>query len=301
MNDKTQTIFRVVKDSDHPFAMINKRILENPNLSFKAKGILAYLLSKPNDWHTNVNDLVQRSTEGEHAIRSGIRELQAAGYLRYRQERNHCAIERWVMEVYEEPLAAAETGTVTVTETVTETEAITETITDTLTKTDTETVTNTEITPEIELLPENLQEENRPLNNTDLTKKEHGGAFAPARALHNHFPQDCQTTAGLMQQLFQIRPPQKPPHNKPGGEYALWVRGLRSLNELAQRYDTPIEQAMQLTWQRWNKDPFIVSHPAALLKTMSSCLAAAQSLPQPVFLPSALETSLQDYTPRSAA
>lgn len=53
------------------------------NLSFKARGILVYLLSLPANWKTNLLHLAKQSKkDGRDAIASGIRELIAEGYAR---------------------------------------------------------------------------------------------------------------------------------------------------------------------------------------------------------------------------
>ena len=65
---------------DTPFVQIDKRPLEDPRLHWKAKGVLAYLLSKPNGWTVRVGDIVKRSQDGEHAVRSAIDELMEVGY-----------------------------------------------------------------------------------------------------------------------------------------------------------------------------------------------------------------------------
>jgi len=77
------TIFikRIVKDKDHPFVQADKEFLSEEKLSWRAKGILTYLLSKPDDWKLNIDYLVKRSTEGENAVRSVIDELILFGYI----------------------------------------------------------------------------------------------------------------------------------------------------------------------------------------------------------------------------
>ena len=66
---------------DNPYVMIDKKCLEDSHLSWKARGILAYLLSKPKDWEVLTCDLVAKSdNEGRAAIRSAMRELVACGY-----------------------------------------------------------------------------------------------------------------------------------------------------------------------------------------------------------------------------
>jgi len=79
MSDKQ--IIRVAKNPDNPFVMMDKRPINDDRLSWKAKGLLAYFLSKPDDWQIHVNDLIKRSTDGAAAVRSGLDELQEYGYL----------------------------------------------------------------------------------------------------------------------------------------------------------------------------------------------------------------------------
>ncbi|MGQ0680649.1 MAG: hypothetical protein ACT4OM_13525, partial [Actinomycetota bacterium] len=53
------------------------------NLSFKARGILVYLMTLPSNWKTNLQHLAKQSTkDGRTAIASGIQELMAEGYAR---------------------------------------------------------------------------------------------------------------------------------------------------------------------------------------------------------------------------
>ena len=76
-----------ISKRDRPFLMMDKRPLSDTRLSWKAKGLLAYLLSKPDDWEVWVNDLTKHSTDGEHAVRSAIQELRDAGYISYERVR----------------------------------------------------------------------------------------------------------------------------------------------------------------------------------------------------------------------
>ncbi len=65
-----------VKKCQNNFVMMDKTFLEDTRLSFKAKGILAYLLSKPDNWKVIVGNLVNSSTDGKKAIYSGLKELK---------------------------------------------------------------------------------------------------------------------------------------------------------------------------------------------------------------------------------
>jgi hypothetical protein len=70
-----------------PFARVSKQLLNDPSISFKAKGILAYLLGKPADWKLRVKDLENHSNEGKASIRSALNELRAAGYATFERVR----------------------------------------------------------------------------------------------------------------------------------------------------------------------------------------------------------------------
>ena len=99
-----QSIIRVQKDKDNPFVMMDKRPIENAALSWKAKGILAYLLSRPDDWVINMTDLQRRSIDGESSVRSGVKELESAGYITRAVERDdHGKITKHIFTVFEKP------------------------------------------------------------------------------------------------------------------------------------------------------------------------------------------------------
>lgn len=98
-----KTIIRVEKNSDNPFVMIDKRPLEKPYLSWKAKGLLAYLLSRPDNWKVRLGDLVKRSTDGEHATRSALDELKAVKHLKVDKVRAEDGTFEWIYTVFEQP------------------------------------------------------------------------------------------------------------------------------------------------------------------------------------------------------
>ena len=61
---------------------IAREALNDSRLSFKARGILAWLLDKPDDWETTAERIETQGTEGREAIRSALKELEQYGYLR---------------------------------------------------------------------------------------------------------------------------------------------------------------------------------------------------------------------------
>ena len=76
-----------VKKRPGDFFLMAKEPIEDTRLSWKAKGLLAYLMSKPNDWQVWVKDLIKRSTDGRDAVLSGLRELRNHGYATREQPR----------------------------------------------------------------------------------------------------------------------------------------------------------------------------------------------------------------------
>lgn len=52
-------------------------------LSFRARGLLAYMLSRPPSWRFNAERLARETDgEGREAVRTAMRELSTAGYYR---------------------------------------------------------------------------------------------------------------------------------------------------------------------------------------------------------------------------
>jgi len=102
---RPSTIFRVEKNTETPYVMIDRRPIGNPDLSFKAKGILTYLMSRPDGWEVNITDLLKHGKDGEAAIRSGLKELREAGHMKYETSRNEGRITGWIIRVYEVPEA----------------------------------------------------------------------------------------------------------------------------------------------------------------------------------------------------
>lgn len=70
-----------IKKKDN-FTTIHNDLLNDNQLSWKAKGILIYMLSKPSNWEYNIKgDISKRSSDRETAVYSGIQELVKYGYV----------------------------------------------------------------------------------------------------------------------------------------------------------------------------------------------------------------------------
>lgn len=58
------------------------KMLADDEISFRAAGVLAYLLSRPDGWETDSKRLARgKRREGRDAIRTALKELEARGYL----------------------------------------------------------------------------------------------------------------------------------------------------------------------------------------------------------------------------
>jgi hypothetical protein len=71
------------------FTTIPDDAVRDHELSFKARGLLAYLLSMPDGWsHDGARGIAEHTKEGRDAILTGLQELEDAGYLRRPRQRD---------------------------------------------------------------------------------------------------------------------------------------------------------------------------------------------------------------------
>src|SRR5690606_7187327 len=96
-----KSIVRVRKDTN--YVVMDKTFLNDTRLSWKAKGILAYMLSKPDDWTFYLDELVKHSTDGESSFKSGFNELKKYGYVRRERQKREDGTFKWETIVYERP------------------------------------------------------------------------------------------------------------------------------------------------------------------------------------------------------
>ena len=80
-------IIRIQK-RENPYVQIDRAALEDNRLSWKARGILAYLLSKPDDWSIHLFDIINHGTDGRDAVQGALKELEKFGYAKLELVRN---------------------------------------------------------------------------------------------------------------------------------------------------------------------------------------------------------------------
>lgn len=95
-------IIRVKKNTN--FVVMDKTALNDKRLSWKAKGIMAFMLSKPDDWVFYLDELSTNATDGKSSFRSGFNELKKHGYVQRIQRRDENGKFDWETIVNEVPL-----------------------------------------------------------------------------------------------------------------------------------------------------------------------------------------------------
>lgn len=87
-----------ISRKQNPFVMIDKSIFEDNTISWAAKGVMGYLLSKPDGWSVNVADIINHSPvnengqkkrgNGEEAVYKLLKELRLHGYAHHEFKRD---------------------------------------------------------------------------------------------------------------------------------------------------------------------------------------------------------------------
>lgn len=85
------------------YTVIDNGAIRDDTLSWRATGLLAYLLSLPEGWKIRTNDLVNRKTDGRTAVLSTMTELETAGYLRRTKVRDTRGHLRTYIDISESP------------------------------------------------------------------------------------------------------------------------------------------------------------------------------------------------------
>ena len=73
------SIFKIEKNKN--YTVMSNHHLRDKNLSYKAKGLLSFMLSLPEDWDYSMNGLESISKESIKAIRNILQELEENKYL----------------------------------------------------------------------------------------------------------------------------------------------------------------------------------------------------------------------------
>ena len=94
--------FRVAKTKD--YTVMSNTHFHDSRLSLKAKGLLSFMLSLPDDWDYTQKGLAATCRDGVDSIAAALAELESAGYLtRARARDSHGRVKDTIYTVYEVP------------------------------------------------------------------------------------------------------------------------------------------------------------------------------------------------------
>lgn len=95
--------FRVNKNVN--YTVMSNYHLQDKKLSLKAKGLLSYMLSLPDDWDYSLKGLTVGCKDGLDSVRTAVLELEEHGYVRRQKVRNAKGqIIDYDYQVYESPV-----------------------------------------------------------------------------------------------------------------------------------------------------------------------------------------------------
>ena len=95
--------FRVNKNVN--YTVMSNYHLQDKRLSLKAKGLLSYMLSLPDDWDYSLKGLTIGCKDGLDSVRTAVLELEDHGYVRRQKVRNaRGQIIDYDYQVYESPV-----------------------------------------------------------------------------------------------------------------------------------------------------------------------------------------------------
>lgn len=107
-------IIRVKKNAN--YTSINNAGAHDTRLSFKTKGLLWYLLTKPDNWEIRIAHLLSIGPDGRDAVRGALKELETYGYLSREKQRRPDGTFEWVSSLQETPVTRADNQEVAITE-----------------------------------------------------------------------------------------------------------------------------------------------------------------------------------------
>ena len=86
---------------ENNYTCITNDIGRDKDISFKAKGLLLYMLGCKDDWNFNINSICAMGTDGYSSVRSGLIELEKNGYLKRTPVRIDGMISDYEYDIYE--------------------------------------------------------------------------------------------------------------------------------------------------------------------------------------------------------
>lgn len=92
-----------IKKKENPFIQIDKTGIQDGKLSWKATGLLTYLIGLPEDWKIHLSHLSKQKKDGLDSTKSALKELRENNYCHYFEIRKKGKIVETFYMVYEIP------------------------------------------------------------------------------------------------------------------------------------------------------------------------------------------------------
>ena len=98
----TRTKFIKVKKEKN-YTVIDNTFIRDTRISWKAKGLMTYFLSLPDDWGIHLSEVEKHATDGRDSLRSAIKELKQYGYLKAEQKKEKGKFTEVLYTIIENP------------------------------------------------------------------------------------------------------------------------------------------------------------------------------------------------------
>lgn len=95
------SVFKIEKNKN--YTIMSNYHLRDKNLSYKAKGLLSFMLSLPDNWDYSLAGLCSISKESRDGIRSILKELQEYHYVEIEKVRGNKGYFEYNYLIYEIP------------------------------------------------------------------------------------------------------------------------------------------------------------------------------------------------------
>lgn len=77
------------------FTQVSNSIVNDTRLDLKEKGLMLHILSKPDGWFLNVDEIAKNNRDGKKSIYSGIKKLKELGYISLVNHYENGKIAKW--------------------------------------------------------------------------------------------------------------------------------------------------------------------------------------------------------------
>lgn len=98
------SVYRIHKEKD--YSVIDNHLFKDKNLSLRGKGLLALILSLPDDWNYNIEGLSKLVPDGRNTVIKALDELMDLGYIiRTQNTDENGKFVGYKYDIYEKPYA----------------------------------------------------------------------------------------------------------------------------------------------------------------------------------------------------